>query len=265
MMPKDDYQAYLSSWGAELASQAHRVRQLIGDAHWLSDGHHKEALIRDFLERYVPPQLTITTGFVLAARADQPCSPEIDVMVVDPAAHLPLFAQSELSIVAPASILAHLQIKSAFGATELRDALHNVSRVQDVIASGSSSARVWRAIIFYRQDESRTPGTVMKTLENELAARLSVDGLHQEDWFPTCVVCLTSWVAFLSFDRDKECLLVRWFDAKDLSIGCALADLFAAVRWWLGGAQVGRLDEMVAALPLDSPHVISIPRRDIAT
>jgi len=39
---KPNVHSYLCSWSDELVSRANRVRMLIGDAHWLSDGHHKE-------------------------------------------------------------------------------------------------------------------------------------------------------------------------------------------------------------------------------
>src|SRR4051794_17511886 len=42
-------QRYLVSLAEELYAQANRVRDLIGDAHWLSDGHHKEYLLIDLL------------------------------------------------------------------------------------------------------------------------------------------------------------------------------------------------------------------------
>jgi len=42
-----DFSGYLGSWAAELGARQNRVRMLIGDAHWLSDGHHKEAILRE--------------------------------------------------------------------------------------------------------------------------------------------------------------------------------------------------------------------------
>ena len=54
--------SYLAISSQELEARAQRVRTLIGDAHWLSDGNHKEALLREFLRRYLPPELVITMG-----------------------------------------------------------------------------------------------------------------------------------------------------------------------------------------------------------
>ena len=50
---------FLKSWSAEIKSKANRVRDLIGDVHWLSDGNHKETLIRAFIRSYVPDVLSI--------------------------------------------------------------------------------------------------------------------------------------------------------------------------------------------------------------
>ena len=40
-------QSYLESLAAELQSQSERVRSLIGSAHWLHDGRHKEHLLAE--------------------------------------------------------------------------------------------------------------------------------------------------------------------------------------------------------------------------
>jgi len=55
---------YLASLSAELRAQATRVRDLIGDRHWLSDGHHKEYLLKDMLARHVPSSVAVSRGFV---------------------------------------------------------------------------------------------------------------------------------------------------------------------------------------------------------
>jgi hypothetical protein len=48
---------YLKSIADELTVQANRVRDLIGNAHWLSDGHHKEYLLTALLQRHLPSGL----------------------------------------------------------------------------------------------------------------------------------------------------------------------------------------------------------------
>lgn len=81
--------ACLESWSDELLSRASRVRNLIGDAHWLSDGHHKEELVRAYLVRHLPKAYRISRGFICSTDAKTRVSPEIDVLITDEAAELP--------------------------------------------------------------------------------------------------------------------------------------------------------------------------------
>ena len=111
---------YLESWGLELTARQNRVRLLIGDAHWLSDGHHKEAILREFLQRYLPSEVVCSTGFIRAATPEKRCSPEVDILVYSGRVHLPYFSEGGISIVDPASVLANIEVKSSF-----RDGLNN--------------------------------------------------------------------------------------------------------------------------------------------
>ena len=93
--------ACLESWADELLSRALRVRNLIGDAHWLSDGHHKEEIVREYLVRHLPQSLRVTRGFVCSTDADTRVSPEVDVLITDQESELPWFAEVALIITPP--------------------------------------------------------------------------------------------------------------------------------------------------------------------
>src|SRR5210317_2216194 len=106
---KADFSSYLESWSKELTSRSNRVRNLIGDAHWLSDGHHKEYIIRDFLKRLLPNRIKVTTGFVRPLNLENKCSTEIDVLVLDNHLQPPFFSEGGIDIVPPTSCIAHLE------------------------------------------------------------------------------------------------------------------------------------------------------------
>jgi hypothetical protein len=78
--------AYFATWSDEITSRADRVRNLIGDKHWLSDGTYKEFLIREFLARYLPSHLNVSRGFIRHLEIDA-VSPEIDILIADPCSH----------------------------------------------------------------------------------------------------------------------------------------------------------------------------------
>ena len=65
---------YLTSLAFELKAQSQRVRDLIGTKHWLSDGYHKEELLRSVLRRHSPSAVTWTRGFVTSPTEAQSCS-----------------------------------------------------------------------------------------------------------------------------------------------------------------------------------------------
>ena len=47
-----DAQAYFRSLTEEISALKDRIRNFIGDAHWLSDGLWKESVIKAILRRY---------------------------------------------------------------------------------------------------------------------------------------------------------------------------------------------------------------------
>ncbi|QDU69636.1 DUF6602 domain-containing protein [Engelhardtia mirabilis] len=57
-----------------------KIRNLIGDAHWGTDGAHKEAVLRALLRERLPKSLDVATGFVL--HRDQR-SRQVDILVIE--------------------------------------------------------------------------------------------------------------------------------------------------------------------------------------
>lgn len=251
-----DINAFLESWADELTSRSNRVRNLIGDAHWLSDGNHKEALVRDFIQRHAPRQMTISNGFVKSPFGRGHCSPEIDILVADPSMHAPLFAESDLYIAPPISVAAHVQVKTSYAKNELVSALQNVHDSQAIIATHAQAARVWRGIFFFTVPDGRTQISVLDTLEDSLRQLSQSDWLNTSaclsDLLPTCIVALSNWAIFLSAD-EFDCVSIRFFALERLSAACAMADLFGALRRWSGGNVSGDLDRMIENLPIPAP------------
>jgi len=89
---------YLTSLHFELHHQANRVRNLIGDRHWWSDGKHKESLVAGVLARHLPAGYIVETGFVVHPADDSLVSKELDIMVVDYGEDAPLLSQFGFSI-----------------------------------------------------------------------------------------------------------------------------------------------------------------------
>ena len=52
MTLKPNIKKFHESLGKELLDVKDRVRYLIGDSHWVSDGEHKEAVLKEVISRF---------------------------------------------------------------------------------------------------------------------------------------------------------------------------------------------------------------------
>lgn len=249
---------YLESWSSELLSRADRVRSLIGDAHWLSDGHHKESIIKEFLERNLPRSLIISRGFLLSTTQPTQVSTEIDVLVTDPRLQPPLFFEGGLQIATPASVVAYLEIKSSFQKNSLVAALKSQSCIQKAFMAAYPERPSWRGILFAAEQQSRKPDSILETIAASIKESwLAVSKVGQEHGpiqpvtpFPTSIATFSSFVAFVSHDLSAQTCRIRLFNAGKLSLACAMADLIS----YVSNTSTG-LDEVIESLPFEPPLV----------
>src|SRR5688572_13924486 len=96
-MARTNPRSYLRSLAAELRSQRDRVRDLIGNSHWLSDGRHKEHLLAEVVRRHLPVTHQVGPGFVVSP-SHELCSTEQDILVVNCQTEAPLFTAGGLLI-----------------------------------------------------------------------------------------------------------------------------------------------------------------------
>lgn len=263
-MTEPDTVAFLESWADELTARSDRVRNLIGDAHWLSDGHHKEALLRDFIRHHCSPQFIVSSGFIRTISGGGLCSPEVDIMIADASAHASFFSESNLYITAPTSVVAHMQVKTSFRKPEVVSALDNVFQCQQIVATNGRPEKVWRAIFFYDVPESRTSESILETLENSISelwqSKRLTDPQSIDQSLPVCVAALSNWVIFLS-PIVSDVVSLRLFDLRRLSAAFAMIDLFSALRRWCGGEIQSDLDRIVESLSLSTPVIRKIHLR----
>lgn len=232
--------AFLESWGQELAARQNRVRSLIGNAHWLSDGHHKEAILRDFLSRYLPNEVECTTGFVRSAVEERRCSPEIDILLFSPRLHPPYFAEGGISIVDPSALLANLEIKSTFSSGPLNDALENIKITRSlVVGDKGSPSDLWSGLFFYDLPESRTLESTLDTLLDSMRSILPID--KHKHHYPTCIVLGQNCLAFPTIN--EKGMKIRAFEGAGSAFSSAICDLLANVTGQIGGMRLSGLQE----------------------
>jgi hypothetical protein len=142
---------YFGSLSGELDSQADRVRQLIGDAHWGHDGRHKELLLAELIRRHCPASVLVSTGFVISPNNLEIRSSEQDILLVNIAAEAPLFHQGALVVAFAHTVLAAISVKTTMTARTLEDTINGLQTVRRVTRDAALKAeQTWCGGFFFR-------------------------------------------------------------------------------------------------------------------
>ena len=208
MTTHQDNSKYLESWSEELMARANRVRDLIGDRHWLTDGQHKEAIVREFLRRYLPCCLVIGSGFIKPLNGDL-CSTEIDILVSNPTIHPAYFNEGGIQILPPSSVASYIEMKSSFSASNLGLALNALSATQESL--GENAKDVWRCICFCHVNVGLV--SFANSIQKKLSALvITLDKSVIANRLPTCITSLERHMVFIRFDTEKENVILNFFD-----------------------------------------------------
>ena len=149
-----DMSAYFESLADELISQYNRVRHLIGDKHWLSDGHHKEYLLTSLLKRHTPANVLVSRGFVTNPGTPNGCSKEQDILVVDTRYQAPLFNQGGLIVAQPKTVIASISVKTKMKSTTIDQTIENQNSVRKVYSEIGLTPHQFMSIgYFFEKDE----------------------------------------------------------------------------------------------------------------
>lgn len=111
-MIQSDVAELYESIGKEMHVKKNRVRNIIGDAHWGEEGKYKEILLKQMIQRYLPQDLSIGTGFI-ATKTDESISTtsQIDLIVYQNS-YPPLFREEDFVILHPEPICAIIEVKT---------------------------------------------------------------------------------------------------------------------------------------------------------
>lgn len=128
MPVQPDFVKYHQSIADELKATQNRVRNLIGDRHWQTDGEHKESILRTVLRARLPSSLLVGRGFICFREGP---STQIDILITD--ANKPtLFKDGDLVIVTPDCVRAVIEVKTKLDAQN--DYQEALSKLADVAA-----------------------------------------------------------------------------------------------------------------------------------
>lgn len=108
-MVATDLKKYWQSITQELDAVKNRVRYLIGDRHWPTEGGYKEVALRNVIRRHLPDNFQVCSGFVVA---ENNVSSQIDLLIIDNLAFT-LFKEGDLVIVTPSAVSGIVEVKTA--------------------------------------------------------------------------------------------------------------------------------------------------------
>lgn len=251
-----DTRSCLESWSEELHSRANRVRRLIDDAHWLSDGHHKEELVRAFLIRHLPPVLRVSRGFICPPDDESRVSSEVDILITDSLSEMPWFNEGNLIIAPPSCVRGQLHVKTEFDVKELADVLVSGAKNNEIIDENVSSPSPWFGAIFFAQTKDPESHKVAQVFSNAITKALKTTKRQRlkREHFPDCIAV----VGGPTFVIDKhdthgapsDKITIRGFGCANLSPAVLLAHLFDSVQ--LPGRGLTRRGEWVQLLSMAS-------------
>jgi hypothetical protein len=124
---------YHESIAAELRYAKDRIRDLIGDKHWLTDGEHKEAILRKTLRDHISETLHVGRGFVCGPEAS---SHQIDILISSRDKPI-LFGDRELRLVTPDVVVAIIEVKTQIQIKNLEKILEKLADDAEMIRTNS--------------------------------------------------------------------------------------------------------------------------------
>lgn len=145
-----DFRAFHQSISDELCSLKDRVRNLIQDRHWLTDGEWKESVLRSVIRRHMPSSVIMGRGFVVGC---DEVSTQIDILIIDADSPV-LFREGDLMIVTPDAVRGVIEVKTRLARTQYTKVLKKLGRVA-AMCTGASSREVWTGLFVYEVDEEQ--------------------------------------------------------------------------------------------------------------
>lgn len=150
---------YFRDLSKELRAVQNRIRNLIGDAHWPSDGAWKESVLRTVLRRYLPSSFTVGSGFILTPDG---VSTQMDILVCDDSAPM-LFRDGDFVIATADCVRAAIEVKTRLTLAGLRESLVKLNDVSRLLKERCVYHHPFIGLFCYEAIRSR-PNTVLNAL-----------------------------------------------------------------------------------------------------
>jgi len=154
----------------EFDALKNRIRYLMDDPHWLTDGEWKESILRQILKRQLPEDVGVGRGFIIT---DQRCSKQIDILVYNTAYPM-VFRDGDLVFLHPDAVYAMMSVKSTADNSVVSKAIDELLYNLEVLYSGFRHPRRinmgWDGVAaFFSYESSANPTKVLSILKEKAA------------------------------------------------------------------------------------------------
>ena len=151
-----DLAEFFGSTALSLRTQGQRVRNLIGESHWQSDGTYKERLLKQAIREIIPSAIKVGDGFLIYRKNNEKeyeVSRQIDVLVYDDRFVAPIFHDGDFVIILAETALAAIEVKSSWGENyaALKDGVRKLQSAHHLyrLARKSFTPNLFTACIAY--------------------------------------------------------------------------------------------------------------------
>ena len=183
MTTRRNFEEFHKSIAKELAATQDRIRNLIGDTHWLTDGEHKEAALRKILRNHIPDLYHVGNGFISLKSGT---SNQIDILITDKN-HPTLFRDGQLRIVTPDSVRAIIEVKTKIDSLKkLSEILVKIADNVEKIRTENKLYNCWAGLFAYssgRVTHEDVLLTLADTAKNEQERTINCIALGQDNFF----------------------------------------------------------------------------------
>jgi hypothetical protein len=155
--------AYFRDLSAEFQAVQNRIRQLIGSAHWPSDGAWKESVLRSALRGYLPPSLSVASGFILTPSRP---STQVDILILNHSAPI-LFRDGDFVVATPDAVCAAIEVKTSVpksGEKGLNATFRKLNGIS-LLFKGRTQARPFIGLFSYSPPEATAEETLQALWE----------------------------------------------------------------------------------------------------
>jgi len=162
-----DLMSFHKSISGELQVLKDRVRNLIGSAHWPSDGAHKEAIIKNMLRTHLPTSRTVGGGFICYPGGQEgpiEVSRQNDILIIDNERPV-LFKSGEFLIVTPDAVRAIVEVKTQIDRSGFDEVAGNLSLEKKRLSRSSYVDPI--VGLFVYEDNDIPDSEFLKTLQEK--------------------------------------------------------------------------------------------------